>query len=385
MIKVLHYIDCLRSDDLISDSVSGLAMNQQTIADVKVVTRKDDVESVMKEFMPNVVHIHSVESYQSLMVEQWARKSNVAVVISPHQMLNRYIQRKESPVRHYLKMKIWQQRMLKNADGLLLSDKFETEQIEQYHLNQHLHTIANPLLDKVETQEGAAQKVISFYNKMLDTRYACYMKSADYEAVHSLLHVGIELATIVDANDITKISKLDPERLLLLREITPKQWRQILLYADDEHVRGYINSAISYLQLQVPAIDTAAIKRFAPNNPKQSGDLVNDSFVGMKQRMQDRWNKKLQEEPAALQQLVIMLYNAHRLEVQNQLSEHHLACLYTAIKFTQYDEERLYTYIKSLHLVKFTQKIIKELTQKLLLEEGFVPLPFLHLGTTKHS
>lgn len=385
MIKVLHYIDCLRSEDLISDSVSALAMNLQSIADVKVVTHKDDVQSVLKEFAPNVVHIHSVESYQSLMVERWARKLNIAVVVSPHQKLNRYIIHKESPVRHYLKMKLWQQRLLRNADGLLLSDTYEAEQIEQYHLNEHLHTIANPLLDSKDTMEGAAQKVVSFYNKLLDTRYACYMKSVDYEAVYSLLHVGIELAAIVDANDITKIRKLDPERLLLLREITPKQWRHILLYADDEYIRGYVNSAISYLQLQVPAIDTAAIMRFAPNKPKLHGELVNDSFIDMKQRMQERWKEKLNQESIALQQLVIMLYNAHRLDTKQQLSEHHLACLYTAIKFTQYDEERLYVFVKSLHLVKFTQKILNKLTQKLLLEEGFVPLPFLHLGSAKHS
>lgn len=383
--KVLHYIDCLRSEDLISDSVSELAVNQQKVAEVKVVTHKDDAAKVLKEFAPDVVHIHSVESYQSVMVEQSARKLNIAVVVSPHGLLNRYILRKESPIRHYVKMKVWQQRMLKNADGLLLSDKYEAEQIEQYHVNQHLHTIANPLLDSTESPDGATEKVMSFYKKLLDTRYAYYMKLADYEAIYSLLHIGIELASIVDANDIIKIRKLDPERLLLLREITPKQWRHILLYADDEYIRSYINSAISYLQLQVPAIDTTAISRFAPNKPKQAGDLVADEFVDMKPRMQERWNEKIHQEPIALQQLVIMLYNAQRLESKEQLSEHHLACLYTAIKFALYDEERLYMFLKSLRLVKFTQKILDKLTQKLLLEEGFVPLPFLHLGAAKHS
>ncbi len=383
--KVLHYIDCLRSEDLISDSVSELAVNQQKVAEVKVVTHKDDAAKVLKEFAPDVVHIHSVESYQSVMVEQSAMKLNIAVVVSPHGLLNRYILRKESPIRHYVKMKVWQQRMLKNADGLLLSDKYEAEQIEQYHVNHHLHTIANPLLDSAESPDGATEKVMSFYKKLLDTRYAYYMKSADYEAIYSLLHIGIELASIVDANDIIKIRKLDPERLLLLREITPKQWRHILLYADDEYIRSYINSAISYLQLQVPAIDTTAISRFAPSKPKQAGDLVADEFVDMKPRMQERWNEKIHQEPVALQQLVIMLYNAQRLESKEQLSEHHLACLYTAIKFTQYDEERLYMFLKSLRLVKFTQKILNKLTQKLLLEEGFVPLPFLHLGAAKHS
>ncbi len=383
--KVLHYIDCLRSEDLISDSVSELAVNQQKVAEVKVVTHKDDAAKVLKEFAPDVVHIHSVESYQSVMVEQSARKLNIAVVVSPHGLLNRYILRKESPIRHYVKMKVWQQRMLKNADGLLLSDKYEAEQIEQYHVNQHLHTIANPLLDSAESPDGATEKVMSFYKKLLDTRYAYYMKSADCEAIYSLLHIGIELASIVDANDIIKIRKLDPERLLLLREITPKQWRHILLYADDEYIRSYINSAISYLQLQVPAIDTTAISRFAPSKPKQAGDLEADEFVDMKPRMQERWNENIHQEPVALQQLVIMLYNAQRLESKEQLSEHHLACLYTAIKFTQYDEERLYMFLKSLRLVKFTQKILNKLTQKLLLEEGFVPLPFLHLGAAKHS
>lgn len=383
--KVLHYIDCLRSEDLISDSVSGLAMNQQTITEVKIATRKDNVESILKDFLPAVVHIHSVGSYQSIMVEQWAHKLNIAVIVSPHQMLNPFILRKEQPVRHHLKLKLWQQRLLRNADGILLSDTYEAEQIEPYHWNDHQQTIINPLLDSKVTMETAAQEVVSFYNKVLDTRYACYMKALEYDAVHSLLHVGVELSSIVDANDITKVSKLDPERLLMLRELNPKQWRYILLYADDEYIRGDINSAISYLQLQTPSIDTAAISRFAPNNPKKSGDLIADSFADMKERMQERWKEKLQNESTALQQLVIMLYNANRLETKHQLSEHHLACLYAAIKFTQYDEERLYSYIKSLHLVKFTQKILHFLTQKLLLEEGFVPLPFLHIGHSKHT
>lgn len=383
--KVLHYIDCLRSEDLISDSVSGLAMNQQTIAEVKIATRKDNVESILKDFLPAVVHIHSVGSYQSLMVEQWAHKLNVAVIVSPHQMLNSFILRKEQPVRHHLKLKLWQQRLLRNADGILLSDTYEAEQIEPYHWNDHQQTIINPLLDSKVTMETATQEVVSFYNKVLDTRYACYMKALEYDAVHSLLHVGVELSSIVDANDITKVSKLDPERLLMLRELNPKQWRYILLYADDEYIRGDINSAISYLQLQTPSIDTAAISRFAPSNPKKSGDLIADSFADMKERTQERWKEKLQNEATALQQLVIMLYNAHRLETKHQLSEHHMACLYAAIKFTQYDEERLYSYIKSLHLVKFTQKTLHFLTQKLLLEEGFVPLPFLHIGHSKHT
>ena len=52
-----------------------------------------------------------------------------------------------------------------------------------------------------------------------------------------------------------------------------------------------------------------------------------------------------------------------------------LADLYIAIKYNDYDEDRLADVLRHLHLFRYSRRLIQLLSKKILLKEGFMPFP----------
>ena len=90
-----------------------------------------------------------------------------------------------------------------------------------------------------------------------------------------------------------------------------------------------------------------------------------------RQRLSDYQN----EEDAIIKKIATIIANTRQAERKKKLSLRLLADLYKAIKYSDYDEDRLADVLRHLRLYRYSRRMIQLLAEKVLLKEGFMPFP----------
>ena len=260
-------------------------------------------------------------------------------------------------------------------DALLVSSEQERQDILKLGWTKRIDIVQDSVLNSLLGDDDMAQQTISFYRKVLDTRYQFAMTAMEKDAIPSLLHAGLAQETTHNL--------LPSDQLLNLRSLNPEQWRRIFLYADDEGIREIVDNCISRLQLNAPTIDTAAIQRFPLLSPKETTSVDTDKLIGNQPMTRQRLSDYSNEEDAIIKKIATIIANTRQVERKKKLSLRLLADLYTVIKYNDYDEDRLADVLRHLRLYRYSRRMIQLLAEKILLKEGFMPIPPLDDRNTK--
>ena len=365
--RIIHYIDSIKAGNLLSDQLLRLTSAQEEYADVKTITQQGDFKKLLADFQPDIVHIHSCWQYRIASYANWAAKKHCAVVFSPHWELNERARTTEQGMRKKVKTLLYQAKMVQSTDALLVSSEHEKQEILSLGWTKRIDIVRDSVLNSTLTDDEMAQQTITFYRKVLDTRYQFVMTAMEKDAIPSLLHVGLAEESVHNL--------LPSDQLLNLRSLNPEQWRRVLLYADDEGVREIVDSAISRLQLNAPAIDTAAIRRFPLLRPKETTSVDTDKLVGNLPMTRQRLDDYTSKEDAIFKQIATIIANTRQIERKKRLSLRLLTDLYKVIKYNDYDEDRLAEVLRHLRLYRYSCRMIQLLAEKTLLKEGFMPFP----------
>lgn len=365
--RIIHYIDSIKAGNLLSDQLLRLTSAQEEYADVKTITQQGDFKKLLADFQPDIVHIHSCWQYHIATYANWAEKKHCAVVFSPHWELNERARTTEQGMRKKVKALLYQAKMVRSTEALLVSSEHEKQEILSLGWTQRIDIVRDSVLNSTLTDDEMAQQTITFYRKVLDTRYQFVMTAMEKDAIPSLLYVGLTEESVHNL--------LPSDQLLNLRSLNPEQWRRVLLYADDEGVREIVDSAISRLQLNAPAIDTAAIRRFPLLRPKETTSVDTDKLVGNLPMTRQRLDDYTSKEDAIFKQIATIIANTRQIERKKRLSLRLLTDLYKVIKYNDYDEDRLAEVLRHLRLYRYSCRIIQLLAEKTLLKEGFMPFP----------
>ena len=365
--RIIHYIDSIKAGNLLSDQLLRLTSAQEEYADVKTITQQGDFKKLLADFQPDIVHIHSCWQYHIASYTNWAAKKHCAVVFSPHWELNERARTTEQGMRKKVKALLYQAKMVRSTEALLVSSEHEKQEILSLGWTKRIDVVRDSVLNNTLTDDEMAQQTITFYRKVLDTRYQFVMTAMEKDAIPSLLHVGLAEESVHNL--------LPSDQLLNLRSLNPDQWRRVLLYADDEGVREIVDSAISRLQLNAPAIDTAAIRRFPLLRPKETTSVDTDKLVGNLPMTRQRLDDYTSKEDAIFKQIATIIANTRQIERKKRLSLRLLTDLYKVIKYNDYDEDRLAEVLRHLRLYRYSCRMIQLLAEKTLLKEGFMPFP----------
>ena len=365
--RILHYIDNIKAGNLLSDYFLRLTTAQKEYADVKTITQQGDFKKLLADFQPDIVHIHTCWERKAATYANWAAKKHCAVVFSPHWALDEKARMTEQKSTKTVKTLLYQAKMVRGMDALLVTNEQERKEILQLGWTKRIDIVQDSVLNSSLNDDEMAQQTISFYRKVLDTRYQFAMTAMEKDAVPSLLHVGLAQETTHNL--------LPSDQLLNLRSLNPEQWRRIFLYADDEGIREIVDNSISRLQLNAPTIDTATIERFPLLLPKETTSVDTDKVIGNQPMTRQRLSDYSNKEDAIIKKIATIIANTRQIERKKKLSLRLLADLYTVIKYNDYDEDRLADALRHLRLYRFSRRIIQLLAEKVLLKEGFMPIP----------
>ena len=191
------------------------------------------------------------------------------------------------------------------------------------------------------------------------------MDNLEWLCLCALLHTGLQ-------QDPT--NKIIPSKgLLELRGLTPQQWQRILICADDEFVRDYVDIGIERLLLVIPNINTPDISRYKPYMQKIEGELEKTKIEVGNFLLKSRYENAKEGEEDTIKQIGTMLAHAKVLLKQRKFSLLHLSQIYQVIRFEDYNEERLLITLRRMRLLKFARRMVYILSEYLYLEDGYAP------------
>lgn len=374
--KVLNYIHELKANDLLGDYVRHLVSGLQGQADVYVATFNDNIQEVLDEHNPDIIHIHGVWDRYAYRLMKIAQRQGFAVVLSPHGEIGTYSMHHEHRLSKLLKLADYQKWMIKHAEALLVTSEDEEKILSSLGWQKRIDVIKPSILDSSLTDEEMGAEMLWFYGKVIDTRYRKRLGDTEKEAIRSIIHVGM-------AHE-ESTSLLDSDRILTLRGLRPDQWRSILLYGDDEDIRGVISAAAQRMQITIPDIDTSKISRYPTDKPKATGILPDKRLIGGNKMLARKLHDITENDTEELKQITTMLLNARTLLRKGQMSMRQLADIYDVLKYFDYDEDRLVDITKEMKIRKFLRRMLQVLADEAYLEEGFMPdIPLNDRGTRR--
>ena len=372
---VLHYIPKIIQGEIVSDGLLSLVAALKEMADVQVVTKRKEAETFLKERHPDIFHIHACWNYEAAKIAQKAYQEGVAVVISPHWQLEQYIRMREQHILKVCKTVVYQYRMVHKADALQVSTAQEYNNLLFLGWNKRCTTVPSNLLNRKTSSQQMAESMLTFYQKVIDSRYYLLLTPSEKEAIATLLHVGKQKEA--------EPYSLPGNKIQNLRDLKPAQWRRIMLYADDEHIRNILDSGIQRLQLSVPVIDAASIDRFQRRTKKNGDPLENQHLLCKKTSLKNNLEWNTEGANDTIKTICIMLLNIEYHLQKHTLSMRHLTDLYEILRYKDYDEDKLQEVLKYLKEKELMSRIIQILSETILLEEGFMPIAPLNDKKTR--
>lgn len=354
--KVLYYYP--KSDDMITHHVTMLAEGMRNSAEVQTATTLNDFKSRLEMQEPDIVHCHGCWQYATYKAAAIARKRGVRVILSPHGQLEPWIVEEKSsvvgdsqtPMALISKSVLLQRRTVERAYSLIAFGKMEQHYLQQLGWNPRIETIRNAVITNSLSPQDMCSQTFAVYQKVLDSNVLEQMSDDDKHLLSIILKAGIT----GDARWITGRGNDNSQFSIPNSQSPSPDWRRILIYAEHQNIRNYVDYGISILGLRPDSIDTTHIAAYFPEKyqrPTPLKELIGD-FKGNETDYLIRMLRQIQKTPLLL----------HLIELHRELHRDSV------------DDDSLAEALEEKRLTVFASRLMQILSEQTLLDEGYMPL-----------
>jgi hypothetical protein len=222
------------------------------------------------------------------------------------------------------------------------------------------------------TKEDMNALYMALYQKVLDSHSFMVMSEDDKLAESTLLRLGLS-----QDHDSQRVMLEEAERV---RQLSPDSWRKILLHAEEEGILQEIRQGASLLQIAPQAI--TGIERFPMRGKKNNQPLLTDKAL-LKPHLLKEYSDEKHADTTDIIVCKVILNFIHELQ-KGTLSRRHVADLYNAIRFNDYNEKKITQILELLKERKKAARLLQIIHETLGLEEGFIPMDLVNdRGTWK--
>jgi len=330
-----------------------------------------DLIRKIKAEKPDVVHICACWSWGAWRVVRQCRAQSVPIVFSPNRQLEPWNLRHHYLLCKFPMLMLFQRGIIKWAHAIVAT----TQQEQKHLLRLGIHPSMGknrPWNDRVVfipdyrrsgeiTEEEMRRAYTALYRKVIDSHPVMQMSADEWKAEDTLLRLGLARDELTRA-----ITDEQRERVFRLNEAA---WRRLLLHADSEGILSYVRAGAGLLQLAPQSITD--IDRFPPRKHKNIEPLNTTKSLLKPQRLEELAAELHVALPAKT--VCIAFLNTIHEKRNGTFSRRHLADLYATLRFTDYDEQHLYDLLRLLKEKRAARKLLREMRDKLGLEEGFTP------------
>lgn len=321
-------------------------------------------KSLLTEFNPDVVHIHSEYDLSAYILFRLCRCFHIPVVISTDRCLEpwhaaTFSQKLSRGLLMTLKRPMLTSSMTLHAacqqeyDNLNMSGG---SQFRRRPLNARTVRIDAFTIVGTTTAEDMLDAMMTLYRKVVDTS-PFYRMSNDESAVEDwLIFKGATSGRI----DVSADDRRD-----ILSRLDDKAWRRIFIHAGDEGVTGWLLAGIKSLGLDVKVVDPTSVSRFSLRRP------VSASESGRIKRFMQRLKSYGLDSGIEYDVCAALVTTAVKCRYAS-VRRSDFVSLYLTLRFNDYDEERVSGVMARLGLSKPAARLLCILGERYGLTEGFM-------------
>ena len=351
--KILHVYP--KADEMVAQHVTMLVEGMQHSVEVQSVSNLADFKSICKSFEPDIVHCHGCWQYSIVNAGNFARKQGARIVLSPHGQLEPWVL-EEKPLQEKLhKTALWQKSFVEKAYAVIAFGKMEQQYLQQLKWNPRIEVIHNAVITNSTTREKMCSQTFTVYQKVLDSNVLEQMDDATQQLMAHIIKTGI----LGDARWLpsTITYHLSPNS-------QQPDWRRLLIYAEHQNIRNYVDYGINILGLSALSLDTEHLPAYFPEDyqrPQSIKKLIGE-YKGDETDYLLRMIRYIEKQPRLL----------HLIELTRELYRDTV------------NDDLLLEAFEEKKLTKFASRLMQVLHEQTLLDEGYMPIdPIDDRGTRK--
>ena len=330
---------CPRDNELIQRHVQLLVEGLRQSANVAIADNTKSFYQQARDLQADIIHIHGANQLVQTKAMRCGHKRNIRCVVTPHGQLQPFAL-EMLPPQQRAAMSLVQSEYIEGAYAVITLGKMERLSFLALGWNPRVEEIHNAVTTNTITPAEMAAQTFSIYQKVLDSNTLEQMDTPTLKALK-----GILKASIMGDKRWVDTSLIDT-RLV--------NWRRLLIYADHENIRNYVDYGIRILDLNMPLIDTSRIAAYFPKKyqrPQPLKELAGD-YQGDETDYLLRLIKHLVKTPTLL----------GCIELTRELYRENV------------DDDQLAERLEEAGLMQSAARLIQLLSEQVLLDEGYMPI-----------
>ena len=339
--KVLHIYP--KTNNLIRQHVMLLADGMRQSADMFTADSGMNLRQQIIAQKPDILHCHGCWNQKMARATRTARHQGVRVVITPHGQLEPWIVRQQSVQDKVVNTLLWQKEAITNAYAIITLGKLERSNFLKLDWNPRVEEIHNAVTTNTITPEKMCSETFAVYQKVIDSNTLEQLDDLSQKALRTIIKAGI----MGDRRWCRSIDSIKyPQDI---------DWRRLLIYAEHENIRNYVDYGITVLGLPIPPIDTEKIAAYFPNGytrPQPIKQIIGD-YQGDETAYLMKMIRQMNKQPLLL----------HLIEFTRELYRDTV------------NDDLLTTALEDKSLTKSTESLMQVLQEQTELDEGYMPLP----------
>ena len=323
-----------KSNPLISRHVSMLTDGLRQSATIDIADNAGAIRKALKEQVPDIIHCHGWTSVSAARAILSGINKGARLVLTLHGQMEPWAtdKNKKMPAIY------WQKRLITRAYSVILLGRLELTNFQKLSWNRRTEEIHNAVTTNTISHQEMCAATFAVYQKVMDSNTLELMDEPTVRMLRAIIKVGI----------------MGDRRWTVVLPSEEVNWRHLLLYAEHENIRNYVDYGISILGLSVPAIDTSRIAAYFPDHyetPRPIREKVGD-YNGKETDYLVRIIHQLRQQPLLL----------HLIELTRELYRDTV------------DDEQLAERLEEKKLTAFTRSLMQILDEQTALDEGYMPL-----------
>ena len=344
--KILHVYP--KADEMVAQHVEQLMEGMQLSAEVQAMSNLADIKSVCRSFKPDIVHCHGCWQYNIVNAGNFARKQGARIVLSPHGQLEPWVIEEKPLQDKFHKTILWQKPFVGKAYALIAFGKMEQQYLVRLKWNPRIEVIHNAVITNSTTREIMCSQTFTVYQKVLDSNVLEQMEDVTRQL----------MTTIIKAGTLGDI------RWAELNMPNTVDWRRILIYAEHQNIRNYVDYGINLFGLSALSLDTEHLPAYFPahyQRPQSIKKLIGE-YKGDENDYLLRMIRQIEKQPLLL----------HLIELTRELYRDTV------------NDDLLQEALEQKGLTKFAARLMQVLQEQTGLDEGYMPVePLNDRGTQK--
>ena len=324
-----------KSDSLISQHISLLTNGLRQSAEIRIADSVSALKKAVQEKMPDIIHCHGLPTITAARAVFSALNRGARLVLTLHGQLEPWSDERKNNIAAVY----WQKEIVQKAYSVILLGRLERTNFASLKWNNRTEEIHNAVTTNTISPQNMSTATFAVYQKVLDSDTLALMDESTVHMLRAIIKVGImgdrRWAAVLPSGSIG--------------------WRQLLLYAEHENIRNYVDYGISLLGSNVPAIDTTRIISYFPDSytiPRPVHEIVGE-YQGKETDYLLRIITHIRQQPLLL----------HLIELTRELYRDTV------------DDERLSEVLHEKGLTEYASSLMQVLSEQTGLDEGYMPLP----------